>query len=126
MSVLTIEQYRELERVEEAKPHKYGAKPCSVDGIYFRSQRQAKRYGELVLLERKGIIKGLKIDKRDPEHVRFPLEVNGFLICYYEADAVYEESGKLVVEDSKGVRTAGYKLKKKLMKAIYGIEILET
>jgi hypothetical protein len=46
--------------------------------------------------------------------------------CSYIADFVYTENGKQVVEDSKGFRTADYKIKRKLMLSVHGIKIKET
>ena len=46
--------------------------------------------------------------------------------CSYYADFVYRDRlGKLVVEDTKGVRTPEYRLKKKLMLQVHGIHITE-
>jgi hypothetical protein len=47
-------------------------------------------------------------------------------LCVYRADFTYEADGKLVVEDAKGFRTEMYKLKKKWVKAEYGIDIREV
>lgn len=58
--------------------------------------------------------------------VRFPLEVNGVLVCHYVADFVYVEAGRRVVEDAKGFRTPIYKLKRRLMLALHNVEIRET
>jgi hypothetical protein len=57
---------------------------------------------------------------------RYRLEVCGVHVCDYVADFRYEEGGATVVEDAKGFKTAAYKLKKKLMKAIHNIEIREV
>lgn len=89
------------------------------------SKKEDKRLQELKLLQIAGEINDLK------HHVAYPLHVNGMLICNYEADFTYNlpRTGKpavFVVEDAKGVHTDVYKLKKKLMKAIHGIEIYET
>ena len=47
--------------------------------------------------------------------------------CRYRADFAYTlRDGREVVEDVKGVRTPEYKIKKKLMLWIHGIEIKET
>lgn len=46
--------------------------------------------------------------------------------CTYIADFVYTENGKLVVEDCKGMKTESYKIKKKLMLYVHGIQIKET
>ncbi len=44
----------------------------------------------------------------------------------YIADFVYYRDGKRVVEDCKGVKTAEYKLKKKLMAYVNHINIEES
>ena len=45
---------------------------------------------------------------------------------HYIADFVYVENGVKVVEDTKGVKTDAYKIKKKLMLKLYGIKIRES
>jgi hypothetical protein len=100
---------------------KYRNKPTEVDGIRFASKREAGRYQELRLLERAKAIQGLQLQ------VRYPLKINDQLICTYIADFTYLENGcQLIVEDSKGHLTREYKIKKKMMKALYQIEIRET
>lgn len=101
---------------------KYHNKRTVLDGFAFDSQAEAKRYGELKLLERAGKASGVEV------HPRFPLTVNGVHICTYEADFRYVDvlRGTIVVEDVKGYRTALYGIKKKLLKACHGIEILEV
>lgn len=99
---------------------KYSNKPTEVDGHVFPSKREAARYKELKLMERAGVISGLELQ------ARYPLEVNGKLVCTYVADFRYTEVGAVVVEDCKGCRTDVYKLKRKLMLAVYDIAIRET
>lgn len=101
--------------------NKYHAQKTEVDGRIFASKREAARYQDLKLLERAGEIRDLVCQWR------YALVVDGVHICHYVADFVYtEKDGKNVVEDCKGVRTPLYKLKAKLMFAIYKIKILET
>jgi hypothetical protein len=114
-----MEEFHALRKRE----HKFHAKACVVDGIYFPSKRQANRYQVLSLLVKAGTITDLQIDN---SQTTFRLEVNGQLVCKYRADAVYRENGERVVEDSKGYRTEAYLLKRKLMKACLGIEIREV
>lgn len=102
------------------KKRKYRNEPTVVDGIRFDSRKEARRYQELLLLERGGKIKALALQPS------FDLWANNQHICRYRGDFSYIENGKTVVEDCKGIRTAVYKLKKKLMRVILGIEILET
>jgi Protein of unknown function (DUF1064) len=100
---------------------KYGnVLTASADGKTFASKREARRYGELLLRERAGEIVGLATQ------VPFDLLVNGIKVCRYVADFVYFEGERYVVEDSKGCKTAVYRLKRKLMLAVHGIEIRET
>jgi len=103
------------------KTLKYGNRKTVVDGMAFDSAKEARRYGELKLLERAGQITGLEIQPA------FRLVVNNCLICTYKADFTYQDAKKQrIVEDVKGVKTPVYRLKKKLMLAIHGVEILET
>jgi hypothetical protein len=54
--------------------------------------------------------------------------VNGIHVAKYLADFRYydTERNTLVVEDSKGVRTETYKLKRRLMLAIHAIDVEEV
>ena len=87
----------------------------TVDGITFASRAEMLRYGELKALQRAGKISGLKLQPRfllipKTEHER---------ACYYVADFEYEKDGAHIVEDVKGVRTAAYKIKRKLFRWKY-------
>lgn len=88
----------------------------------FDSRAEYARWLELKLLEKAGKIRDLQ------KQVPFPLEVNGALICTYIADFTYitVPQERYVVEDVKGVRTAIYRLKKKLMKALEDVDIKEV
>lgn len=58
--------------------------------------------------------------------VPFQVELNGKKICKYIADfKVLYDDGHTEIVDVKGMRTPLYRLKKKLVEAQYGIEILE-
>ena len=105
------------------RPNKFSAVRTTVDGITFASKREAARYGELKLLERAGEISRLSLQ---PE---FVITINGVKICKYIADFRYvdRQKGMIVVEDVKGVKTAVYRLKKKMTEAFYpGLIIDET
>ncbi len=102
------------------KPAKYRAKPMQIDGLRFPSQKEGKRYLELRELARLGKIQNLELQPR------YRLAVGGNHVCDYVADFRYFAEGKMVVEDVKGFKTRVYKLKKRLMKAILGIDIFET
>lgn len=106
------------------RQNKYNAVKTTVNGITFDSKRESIRYQELLLLQRAGQIRDLALQ------VPFAIVVNGKKICTYIADFQYVDvaSGKTVTEDSKSpaTRTPTYQIKKKLVSAIYGIDILET
>lgn len=101
---------------------KYKSAKTLVDGIAFDSAKEARRYQDLVLLERANVIHSLECQKV------FRIEVMGKHICKYICDFAYIENGKQVVEDVKSAYTAKlpvYRLKKKLLEATHGIEIRE-
>lgn len=102
---------------------KYGNKTTIVDGILFASLKEARRYQELVLEQRAGIISDLKTQ------VAFELipKQDGERAVKYIADFVYvdKETGRQVVEDTKGYRTDVFKIKRKLMLYVHGIRIKE-
>lgn len=102
--------------------HKYKAKPTVVNGVKFASKKEAERYKDLLLLEGFGDITELELQPR------FPIIFNDIKICTYVADFSYIKKGEKdkTVEDVKGFKTRVYSLKKKMMKAVHDIEILET
>lgn len=107
---------------------KYRAKKTEVDGIVFDSKKEAKRYQELKLFERAGVISDLQ------RQVKFELipsqKIDGKVAeraCSYVADFVYKDKeGNTIVEDTKGVKTKDYIIKRKLMLWIHGIRIKEV
>ena len=108
--------------------NKYLNIPVKVNGQRFDSRKEANRYKELLLLERAGTIHALK---RQVRYLLIPTQYDddGKCVersCNYVADFVYFEDGKLVVEDTKGLKTDVYRIKRKLMLANYGIRIRET
>jgi len=98
---------------------KFGNHKTVVDGITFDSKAEATRYSVLKVLQAAGVVTQLRLQ------VPYDLAVNGLKVCRYIADFVYTMDGKEVVEDVKGMRTPEYKLKRKLMLAVFGIEIQE-
>lgn len=101
--------------------HKFHAKRAEVDGLKFASRAEARRYQDLLLLLAAGEIHDLKCQ------VRYPLVVNEVKIGTYVCDFQYRDcDGKQIVEDVKGVATQVFKIKCKLMRALYHIEILVT
>ena len=108
--------------------NKYGNRRATVDGITFDSVKEADRYRELKLLERAGEIHGLQLQVK---YLLIPAQrINGKVIereTAYYADFDYtDKNGRHIVEDTKGVRTKDYIIKRKLMLYKYGIRITEV
>lgn len=120
---------------------KYKAIKTCVNGIEFDSRKEARRYQELLLLQRAGVILNLQtqvkfvlIPAQYETYERYgakgqELKPGQRLVekeCSYIADFVYEQDGKKVVEDTKGVKTKDYIIKRKLMLWLHGIRIKEV
>lgn len=105
----------------KGKPGKYRSRITEIDGIKFRSAKEAKFYGFLKLLRRKGEIRDLRLQ------VPYELNKGGTHSVKYYADFVYTDTitGEEVVMDVKGFRTPQYKKKAKLMLKVHGITIIE-
>lgn len=107
--------------------NKYQNKKVSVCGITFDSTKEANRYKELILLERLGKIKDLRMQVKYELQPKFTIDGKTIRSINYIADFVYYDcdQGREVVEDVKGFRTEVYKLKKKLFEYRYKIKIIE-
>ena len=117
---------------------KYNNRKVRHDGLTFDSKKEHKRYNELLLLEQAGEIRNLRRQvkfvliptQREPSQIGSRGGVKkGKLLereCSYIADFVYSQNGKMVVEDTKGIRTKDYIIKRKLMLRVYGIRIREV
>ena len=122
--------------------NKYGNKKISYNGIVFDSKREAKRYSELLLLERAGAITNLELQKSfelipaqyedvsREEYIKSKgRKTKGKCLeraVTYKADFYYIENGKPIVEDTKGFKTKDYIIKRKLMLYVHGIRIKEV
>lgn len=122
---------------------KYGNKKITADGQVFDSKKEYKRFCELSLLEKAGEITNLQ---RQVHYLLIPEQRAPSTEVYkrgprtgqpkpgpvlerkvtYIADFVYEQNGETVVEDTKGLRTKEYVIKRKLLLYRYGIRIKET
>lgn len=98
---------------------KYNNKKVQVDMRVFDSVLEAKRYRQLVLLERAKAIKNLQLQV--PFLLQESFRKNGktYRKIEYIADFVYEKNCKTVVEDTKGVKTDVFEIKRKLFERRY-------
>ena len=123
--------------------NKYKNQKATYNGITFDSTKECNRYKELLLLEKAGAIQGLQVQVKFeliPTLREEPIEIYtrgakkgefkpGKVIeqaCYYIADFVYTEGKNKVVEDTKGIKTKEYIIKRKLMLWVHGIRIREV
>ncbi len=112
------------------RKNKFGNVKTWVGDQQFDSKKEARRYGELCLLERAGEITDLECQ------VSFDFKIDGKVLkskakrrVTYVADFVYKEKGKRIVEDVKSVATEAdrvYRIKRALMRHVNGIVIRET
>jgi hypothetical protein len=106
------------------KAPKYGNRKTELDGVTFDSAKEARRWSELNLLQRAGQIRDLR------RQVRYPLKVEGKLICTLVADFAYEDAeGGTVVEDTKSDFTRKlpvWRIKSKLFSALHGFDVREV
>ena len=116
------------QRLKKPKQPKYGNHKVVVDCEKVAdSKHEYSRLCELKVLQRAGEIKDLQTQ------VRYNL-IPAQKICgktergvSYVADFVYwTKNDKFVCEDAKGHKTADYIIKRKLMKLIHNIDVVEV
>lgn len=128
---MKIDEYKKLSRKD---CNKYGAKRVGKHA----SKKEHYRSATLQMMQRAGVIANLR------EQVKFELIPSQYgecgkdfkgrttrvlleRACSYIADFVYTDSkGQTIVEDTKGVRTKEYIIKRKLMLFMHGIHIKEV
>ena len=107
---------------------KYRNVKVNYNGMRFDSMKEYTRWRELELMQRAGEISELK---RQVPYELIPAQYDhrtGKLLerpVKYIADFVYLDEGFRVVEDTKGVRTKEYIMKRKMMLYFHGIRIKE-
>jgi len=117
---MTVSQARQNGFQGNPRKNKYGNKRTLYSGRTYDSKKEAERAIELDILLRAGKIKGWEAQPS------FYFEHDGIKICRYNADFKVENlDGTVDIEDVKGVKTAVYRIKKKMLKAFYGIDVKE-
>ena len=113
---------RELKPKKKKKRSKFNNKKTIIDEIEFHSEREAKYYKKLKILLKAGEIGLLEMQ------VPYELNPGGSYSYKYIADFVFFDSktGEKNVVDVKGFRTKEYIRKRRLMKKVYGVELIEV
>ena len=104
---------------------KFGNVKTVIDGIKFDSKKEANYYNLLKLLKKSGRIEDFKIHPRFNYLINYTANGRTYTKkAYYEADfeVIYKDRTEIV--DVKGVQTAIFKQKKRIIKELYGIEIV--
>jgi len=99
-----------------------------VEGIKFDSQAEANRYCELLVLQRVGIVKEIKLQPRYLLQEAFEKDGMKYRKLEYVADfLVTYQDGRQEIEDVKGRKTRTYIDKRKLFERKYPhLKIIEV
>lgn len=121
MERMSVAEFRKFGKKSFNSKSKFKNKRTFYNGRWYDSKKESKRAFELDSLKKAGVVK-----EWTPQ-VRYKFQHNSVVIGTYVLDFLVEYSdGTIEYEDVKGYKTDVYKLKKKLMKAFYGIDIKET
>lgn len=108
---------------KNTRKNKYNARKTEYNGCTYDSKKEAGYAKKLDLLKMaNGKDKVLSIERQVP----YEMIVNDIKICTYRLDFKVTYPDRVEHVDVKGMITAIYKLKKKLMKALHDIDIIEV
>lgn len=105
---MTESEFEKLSGNKSEKNNKYRNKKIKQDGMTFDSIGERDRYEYLKILEKSKEISNLTFHKENIILIDDPL-------VKYIPDFCYDENGKHIVEDFKGVQTKEFILKKKMI-----------
>lgn len=120
-----LPEFIDMESKEKKKKTKYNAKPTMYNGVRYHSKKEAKYAERLDLLQSVG-----EIEKWERQ-VKFSIDINEVHICNYFCDFKVYYNDRIEYVDIKGYRNPSsgayqiFRLKKKCVKAIYNIDIIE-
>jgi len=124
----SLAEMRDQPAVRVPRSRKYGNTKVEDGGRTFDSKAEHRRWQYLVMLERAGQIRELQLQVPF-ELIPGQAKPSGGRErpTLYLADFVYiDAEGRRVVEDVKGAVTPEFRLKRKLMLHVHGIEIQEV
>jgi hypothetical protein len=112
MTRMSTEEYKAY-MSKNSGGSKYHNVKTTYNGILYDSKKEAERAMQLDFLQRAGKIRDLQ------RQTTIPLMVNGIKVASYKPDFVYFDvmTGKNVIEDVKGMITAIFRLKQKILEA---------
>jgi hypothetical protein len=96
------------------RPNKYGNIHQTYNGYTYASKFEAEYAAELDLR-----VKGKDIEGWERQ-VKIPIEINNYHICNYYVDfLIYHNDGSKELVEIKGMETDLWRIKRKLLEAIY-------
>jgi hypothetical protein len=116
MSEQQLAELQKASGMPVKKESKYHAVHVEIDNIKFASKKEGRRYEELKALKHLGDVKFFL--RQTPFHLPGKTK---YLLDFM----VFWKNGNVTFEDTKGMRTQMYKLKKRQVEEIYPIKILE-
>lgn len=126
-----VRQHRARQMANAPTRAKYGNTKVEVDGYVFDSKKEAAHFQTLKMRLRAGQIDALEVHPQFEIYLDLPAPRGRVHIAWYSADFRWWTQGphgaELHVEDVKSTatKTEAYRLRKKLVEAIYQIEITE-
>lgn len=116
-----------FERQIMIRKNKFNAKKITIDNITFDSIKEGRYYQKLKLLKKSTDPKFKVLDIEFQP--RFDMIVNERKIGFYKADFKVTYPNRVEIVDVKGLKKGSayqlFRLKKKLVEALYNIEIIE-
>lgn len=124
---MTAAAFRKRHIGKSSQPKYRNVRTTDSEGVTHDSKRESAHWEVLKLLERSGQISELQRQVSYELAEAVVLDGRKRPPLRYVADFVYRDSaGQVVVEDVKGVRTQGYRIKRHLMRVVHGIEVREV
>lgn len=101
----------------QKRPHKFNAKSSIYNGYNYASKKEANYAAELDLRLRAKDIESWE------RQIPVDIYVNGYKICTSRVDfLIHHKDGSKELVEVKGYETPDYRLKKKLIEAVYLVE----
>lgn len=116
---MTAQDFRASTAEASGKLSKYRNAKTEINGIRFDSKAEARYFTHLKDRESKGEVHSVQLQRP------YALTINGYLVSTYKADFTFWDDAEKRerVIDVKGVITPEFRIKSKMMKAIYGIDV---
>lgn len=102
------------------RKQKYNSIKTVIDGITFDSRKESRRYLELKEQVKSGLVDSFELQPKYELQESFKKDGKTIRAIHYIADfEIFYHDGTIVVEDSKGIETPVFKLKRKLWEYKY-------